>query len=388
MRRGPRSRRAVALAVPPLLAWLAAHALYWAAADHLGVDYLLVKTHARWDSGQYLNIARHGYVLRHCVPGPRSPFTAADWCGSAGWFPLYPLGMRLLGRLGLPYQRGGLLLTELFALLALLLVWWLLEARVTLANLACLALAAVFPGSIYEHALFPVSLAAAGSLLFLALLARGRWTAAGIAGAVTAAAYQTGVLLAAVVPVWLLIARGRLGLNLPAALGRAAQTCVLVAAGLLAVMAMQQAEVGHWNGFLLVEANYRTGLHDPAVTLVRNAVPHPRPGVAPSEALTGAPPVRYQFLLPTGIALVAVAATLAARERTRLDLAVLVYTVIFWVAPLVAGGHLAQYRAQLMLLPSVVLLRRLPAVVPVVLAVAAAAVAWKMAGLFYHYILI
>jgi hypothetical protein len=85
---------------------------------------------------------------------------------------------------------------------------------------------------------------------------------------------------------------------------------------------------------------------------------------------------------------VAVAATVAARERTGLDLTFLVYTAIFWAAPLVAGGHLAQYRAQLMLLPSVVLLRRLPAAVPALLAVAAAAVAWKMAGLFYHYILI
>jgi len=70
--------------------------------------------------------------------------------------------MRLLGGLGLPYPRAGLLLTELFALGSLVLVWWLLEARATLANLACLALAALFPGSIYEHALFPVSLAVAG----------------------------------------------------------------------------------------------------------------------------------------------------------------------------------------------------------------------------------
>jgi hypothetical protein len=385
MNLGPGRRRVVALLGPPALA---GHALYWAAAARNGFDYFLVRTHARWDSGHYLNIARHGYTLQHCVPGPTIPFTPADWCGTAGWFPLYPLGMRLLDRLGLPYQRGGLLLTELFALGALVLVWWLLEARATPANLACLALAAVFPGSIYEHALFPVSLGVAGSLLLLGLLARGRWTAAGIAGAVTAAAYQTGVLLAAVVPVWLLLGRGRPGLDLPAALARAVRTGGLVVAGLLAVMALQQAEVGRWDGFLLIEAHYGTGLHDPAVTFVRDAVPRLRPGGTPSEALTRLPAVRYQFLLVTGIVLVAVAATLAARERTRLDLAVLVYTVVFWVAPLVAGGHLAQYRTHLLLLPSVVLLRRLPAVVPATLAVAAAAVAWQMVGLFYHYILV
>jgi hypothetical protein len=75
--------------VPPLLAWLLANACYWAAADRGGFDYLLVRTHARWDSGNYLNIARRGYTLAHCTPRVGSPFTPAAWCGTAGWFPLY-----------------------------------------------------------------------------------------------------------------------------------------------------------------------------------------------------------------------------------------------------------------------------------------------------------
>lgn len=45
---GQRSRgpRAATLLVPSLLAWLAGNALYWAAADRQGFDYLLVRTHA------------------------------------------------------------------------------------------------------------------------------------------------------------------------------------------------------------------------------------------------------------------------------------------------------------------------------------------------------
>ena len=77
---------AAGLLVPPVLAWLAANVLYWAAADRQGFDYLLVRTHARWDSGNYLNIARHGYTLAHCVPRPTSrsprPTGAARWAGS------------------------------------------------------------------------------------------------------------------------------------------------------------------------------------------------------------------------------------------------------------------------------------------------------------------
>jgi hypothetical protein len=374
---------------PPVGAWLAANALYWAAADRAGYDFLLVRTHARWDSGNYLNIARHGYSLAHCVPRTGSPFTAADWCGTVGWFPLYPLAMRLVGGLGLGAPRAGLLLAELFALGSLGLVWWLLGASLRPANLACLALAAVFPGSIYEHALFPVSLAVAAALAFLGLAARRRWTAAGLAGAAAAAAYQPGLLLAAVAPLWLPLARHRLGLDPLPALGRAVQTSSLVAVGLLAVMGLQHAETGRWDGFLLVEAKYGTGLHNPADTFKRNAVRQaPPPGADPARSLVGQVAPRDQFRLVTVVAVVAVAAILAGGERTPLDLAVLVYVALFWLAPLVAGGHLAQYRVHALLTPAVLALRRLPAAVAAVLAVLAAVVAWGMAGLFYQYVLI
>ncbi|HKQ01826.1 MAG TPA: hypothetical protein VJ735_16000, partial [Actinomycetes bacterium] len=380
--------RAANLLAPPMLAWLAANALYWAAADRAGFDYLLVRTHARWDSGNYLNIARHGYTLAHCVPRPTSPFSAADWCGTVGWFPLYPLGMRLVGGFGLTAPWAGLLLAELFALGTLGLAWWLLGARASPANVACLALAAAFPGSIYEHALFPVSLAVAGSLLYLALLADGRWTAAGIAGATSAAAYQAGILLTLVAPLWLLLAHRRLGLDPAAALSRAFQTSALVLVGLLAVMGLQQAETDRWDGFLLVEAKYGTGLHNPVTTALKNAVRQAPPPGASGNALAGQAGPRDQFRLVTTMAFVAVAATLTAEECTPLELAVLVYTVLFWLAPLVAGGHLAQYRMHALLTPSVLLLRRLPAAVIGALALLSVLVAWRMAGLFYQYILI
>ena len=302
---GRRSRwpaTATRLAAPPVLAWLAANALYWAAADRAGYDFFLVRTHARWDSGNYLKIAGHGYSLAHCVPKVGNPFTAADWCGTVGWFPLYPPAMRLVGALGLGAPRAGLLLAELFALGSLGLVWWLLGASLRPATLACLTLAAVFPGSIYEHALFPVSLAVAAGLAFLGLAARQRWTAAGLAG---------------------------LGLDLLPALGRAVQISSLVVVGLLAVMGLQQAGTGRWDGLLLVEAKYGTGLHNPADTFWRNATRQARPPDAPASSLVGQVAPRDQFRLVTVVAVVAVGAILTAGERTPLDLAVLVYVALF-----------------------------------------------------------
>jgi len=86
MKVGTGRRQAPALVVPPVLAWLAGHALYWAAAADNGFDYFLVRTHARWDSGNYLNIARHGYTLLRCVPNrparSRRPTGAARRAGS------------------------------------------------------------------------------------------------------------------------------------------------------------------------------------------------------------------------------------------------------------------------------------------------------------------
>jgi len=300
--------------------------------------------------------------------------------------------MRLVGALGLGQPRAGLLIAELFALGSLGLLWRLLGSIPRPTNLACLALAAMFPGSIYEYALFPVSLALAASLLYLALLAVGRWTAAGIAGAASAAAYQTGILLTPVAPLWLLLVRRRLGLDPALALGRAVHVSALVLVGLLAVMGLQQAEVGRWNGFLLVEAKYGTGLHNPATTFVNTVVRQAPPPGASGQSLAGQPAPRDQFRLVTIIVPVpvpvAVAATLTAGEQTPLELAVLLYTALFWLAPLVAGGHLAQYRMHALLTPSVLLPRRLPAAVAGILALLSALVAWHMAGLFHHYILI
>jgi hypothetical protein len=318
-----------------------------------------------------------------------SPFTAADWCGTVGWFPLYPLAMRLVGALGLGAPRAGLLLAELFALGSLGLVWWLLGASLRPATLACLTLAAVFPGSIYEHALFPVSLAVAAGLAFLGLAARRRWTAAGLAGAAAAAAYQPGVLLAAVAPLWLPLVRRRLGLDLLPALGRAVQISSLVVVGLLAVMGLQQAGTGRWDGLLLVEAKYGTGLHNPPDTFWRNATRQARPPDAPASSLVGqvAPPRP----VPAGDGRRRCGRGRhpdRRRAHPPLDLAVLVYVALFWLAPLVAGGHLAQYRVHALLTPAVLALRRLPAVVIGVLAVLASMVAWRMAGLFYQYVLI
>jgi hypothetical protein len=124
-----------------------------------------------------------------------------------------------------------------------------------------------------------------------------------LVGALGLGAPRAGLLLAE------LFALGSLGLaqaglDLLPTLGRAVQTSSLIVVGLLAVMGLQQAETGRWDGFLLVEAKYGTGLHNPADTFEKNAVRQaPPPGADPVQSLAGQVAPRDQFLLVTVVAL-------------------------------------------------------------------------------------
>ncbi len=373
--RGPsRGSRLARWLLPPLLAFLLVQGMLLGAASAVGRggrQYLDPSMRGVWDGGQYLAIARSGYTLVHCDPN-RTPFEATDWCGRAGWFPLYPALLHVGHDLtGWDLAAIGWGLSELLALGVLLLVWWLLGATVTVANLSCLGLAAVFPGSIYDHAIFPISLCTFASLACLGLVVRERWLLAGLAGAVAAAAYPLGAALALVVGVWLLVlGRGRLRVRLP----RAAAAGGLALAGLALVGWVMQRAVGHWDAYLLVQRSYGNGVHNP-LTIFRAKL-----------QLAHAPQVELVLVLVlVGLALWA---TLRRRPLVRADFAFVLFTVVVWLAPLVAGGRVSQYRQYALLLPAVVLLRDLPRALQLGLLGVATLCTFAMAMLFYVNMLI
>lgn len=75
-------------------------------------------------------------------------------------------------------------------------------------------------------------------------------------------------------------------------------------------------------------------------------------------------------------------ATWRARDRTREEVALALYAIVYWIVPLAIGGALSLYRAESLLLPVAPLLRRLPG--PAQAAVVAAAVALAAAmGLLF-----
>ena len=141
-----------------------------------------------WDGVWYRMIAEHGYLL---VPGRQS---------DPAFFPLYPLLLKVTGTTGLPLGAAGVLLSNLFFLLALL-AFDALGREVLPAATARRAtlLLAVFPTTYVCSMVYPESLVLASFALTGLFALRQRWLLCAAAAAVAALARPEGVLL--VVPV-------------------------------------------------------------------------------------------------------------------------------------------------------------------------------------------
>ncbi len=325
-------------ALSPVLALFAARAVSAAAALWAGVSPLHAEAWVRWDSDLYLSIAQRGYFLEHCAPG--SHYQAWQWCGNAGWFPLYAWMLKL---------ASGAVLSLVFEAALLFVVWrFLLNER----GLAALVLTAFFPGSIYQQAVFPVSLFLLCAVAFLALCERQKWAPAAGAGALAAMAYPTGFLLA---PLSLL--------------RRNPWPAAGVALGFFAVLLAMRVQTGHWNAYFLVQEKYGFDFA-PLDTLFSRLKP-----------LVNA---RYRnaasFAAGAQTLLVLLMMALSVRHFRARPL-VAAYCAAYWAFPLCVGGHLSLYRAEALLVPVVALLpegARLP------LLAAAAPLSFAMSVAFFR----
>jgi hypothetical protein len=250
-------------------------------------------------------------------------------------------------------------------------------------------LAAVFPGAVYQHAIFPVSMATFFTLGFLYLLGSGRWARAGVSGAAAAASYISGVLLAPVALIASAIAGGT-----RAAL-RSTVTAAVVAAGFVGVLAVQYLVVGIWGAYFQSTRKYGVGIQNPIPNFVDTVRPFFQwvggtwTGGTPSA--TGLLVQATQTMAVAVIVVLVAGATLArlaARERLSLtDWAVLGTTLAVWAFPHVAGKSASQYRSEALLLPCTLLARRLPLPLQAVLVAMAGAVVWVVAPQFFTGIL-
>lgn len=127
---------------------------------------------ARWDSVNYLSITIRGRTFGLCSEPPFSSLPnplGVKYCGTAGWLPGYPWVMRIAHSAGLSLDYSGLIISWLAMFLAMFLIWlgWGRDLKVN-ESLSMLVMFGIFPGSVYNFALFPTSLALV--FLILALL--------------------------------------------------------------------------------------------------------------------------------------------------------------------------------------------------------------------------
>ena len=144
----------------------------------------------RFDSGFYVDIARHGYwsaaTLRHI----------SNWV----FYPLYPLLIHPVGRLfggsDTGFNVAGLVVSNGATIAAFVLLYKLTGMEFGRAAAArAVMLLALFPTSFYLSAISPFSLFLALSMGSLYAARRGHWTVAALCGGLAALTRAQGLLL-------------------------------------------------------------------------------------------------------------------------------------------------------------------------------------------------
>lgn len=140
---------------------------------------ILVQGLNQWDASWYLRIAQHGYDQQ-----------------AAAFFPLYPLLIHFLNRLGLPAAIAGILISNFFLAGIICLCFRLAsldyDCQTALKSTWYLAL---FPTSFFLSATYTESLYLFLVLLTFLFLRQRRWPAAGTCGLLAASTRNLGVFL-------------------------------------------------------------------------------------------------------------------------------------------------------------------------------------------------
>ena len=357
----------IGVLAPPLAAFVVARLVVILASIHTGRGFPDATDLARADSFNYLSIAAHGYTLHRCPPGC-VPSERLPWTGNAGWFPLYPLLLAPFSPLGVA-PLAGVVISGVCQFAALALLWrWFIRGCSRPQALALMALAAVFPGSIYFAAIFPLSMLVLLFLVGLRSLVTARIGSATVTAFFAALAYPLGCLYGAVA--WL-------GFRQQA--GRIAAVISASAVGLGLLALAQRLMTGHWDAYLLSQSGRGHGLHNPAPTLRAAMTGTINFLKAPSR--TGLIP-EVQIVL---VACIVAAALLSALPdlRSPLTQSTALIVASCWAVPIVLGG-VSLYRTDAALFPALVLLRRAPWQAVALLAVAAAPVAFLISALFFR----
>lgn len=158
-----------------------------------------------WDSGWYLDIARHGYSLQTHPPGALNT--------NYGFFPLYPLLIRLLSLVVRSDALAGVLISN--GCLAIACVYLFKLTRLDHDRetaLRAVKYFVLFPTAFVLSAVLTESLFTALAILCLYAARRERWAVAGALGFLVALTRPNGIFLLAPV-LWIYLRQKQFHLN-------------------------------------------------------------------------------------------------------------------------------------------------------------------------------
>lgn len=178
--------------IVPLISFVTSNLMMWLTAALTGLSYWTAADRMRWDARIYLSIASDGYESYRCRE--RFPDLPDVWCGNTAWFPGYPAVVRAVASIGMPYELAGILVSEAFFLGSLLVLWKLFDQRLTWQSGAAMLAAAVFPGAIYFHAVFGISMCLFGLLLTVYAVRRESWILAALGSFIAFSTHMVGVI--------------------------------------------------------------------------------------------------------------------------------------------------------------------------------------------------
>jgi hypothetical protein len=364
------------------LALLAGQALLFVAATTVpGVKPLAASSYARWDSGNYFSIADTGYEIAHCQNFPNR--TAEDWCGNTGWAPLLPLLLRAGRAVGIPFAVTGVIVAHIATALMLWVIWrWFLRQERSRRAFLVLLLVAFFPGSVWNRAVFPMSITILMALLTALFLSRRRWLAAGLCAAIAVLAHSFGVVVVTAAVAYALVDNRR---ELLVAV-RAAVAVGLPGSIAFALWFLHlRAATGLWNAYFLLQDSYDHDSGFPAIVLARRLGGDLKDG----EFIRNyAKIARAQEIVLTLLVAATIAVAFRNRERlTRSDWAALVIGLAIWCANLQVGTSPAFWRLAVLCIPLAIVLRHAPVLVLAVAVLALIPLQFELAQGFFDFTL-
>lgn len=292
---------------------------------------------SRWDSALYLDIVKQGHTLIPCAENPDT------WCGNAGWAPFYPLLIKLLTYVGIYAPLAGLIISKISFLAYLFVSAKLWQVNGFQAkNWILMLITAFAPGSIYFHAIFPLSTA----VFFMALthwfLKNEKWFFAGIASMFGILSYSIGFFLLISFAFYGIILWQKQRINLKPFI---IKTVLPASLGLIIWFGYDLVATGHWDALFKIQSKYGHGLNSPLKFL---GVHLKRLFSGPFELKTW---IEVQNMLVL-ILVIAINMLLWLKKSDNYSRFSGIYMFFFWMFPFSASADVALYRNCAMLGPS------------------------------------